>query len=137
MSLANIRRFCLLNASKSMRYSNIIRCSSFKTFENSPIQISVTDDGKTIVCWHPEKKFPYEHSKPLPVMESKFIEEESVLKLKHLEETDDILHKKDYSEEELMQLTYTPRTTWQFFNNNRKRKAHIRTPNPPIDRVGL
>ncbi|CAH1397811.1 unnamed protein product [Nezara viridula] len=28
--------------------------------------IVVTDDGSTIVCWHPEKMYPYEFTKPMP-----------------------------------------------------------------------
>ena len=29
-------------------------------------RIVTTSDGAVIVCWHPEKKFPYEFTRPVP-----------------------------------------------------------------------
>ena len=29
-------------------------------------RIVATSDGAVIVCWHPEKKFPYEFTRPVP-----------------------------------------------------------------------
>jgi large subunit ribosomal protein L42 len=107
-----------------------------KTFEESPIQISVSNDGKTIVCWHPEQSFPYEHTKPLPKLETKYKTEDSVLKIQHREETDKVLHLKDYTVEELMQMTYTTRKNWDY-SQDRFKKSHIKNPNPEIDRLGI
>ncbi|GAV05416.1 hypothetical protein RvY_15555 [Ramazzottius varieornatus] len=39
------------------------------------------DQGRTIVCYHPERPFPYEHSLPVPRQESLFNEGDSVLKV--------------------------------------------------------
>ena len=29
-------------------------------------RIVATSDGAVLVCWHPEKKFPYEFTRPVP-----------------------------------------------------------------------
>jgi large subunit ribosomal protein L42 len=45
-------------------------------------QITVTDDGSTIVCWLPEPRFPYECSRPLPPEQ----ETQTTLKIQSLDE---------------------------------------------------
>jgi len=109
--------------------------SKGETFESAPIRISVTDDGKTIVCWHPEQQFPYEHSKPMPKMISNFVETDSVLKMDLREDTDLTLNKKDLTTEELIRLTYMPRNYWSKWD--KKQKPKIKHPNPPVDRIGI
>ncbi|ELU02547.1 hypothetical protein CAPTEDRAFT_222498 [Capitella teleta] len=52
------------------------RTSACRLFSTSPVSSSSTSDqsqnigfsrdGSTIICWHPEPDYPYEHSKPLP-----------------------------------------------------------------------
>lgn len=37
----------------------------FASFLPQRDMIVLTDDGSTIVCYHPEKDFPYEHSRVL------------------------------------------------------------------------
>jgi large subunit ribosomal protein L42 len=133
-------RFSLLKPSSAGIMSRISsRLSSGSStepnFEEATIQASIADDGKTIVCWHPEVPFPYNHTKPIPKIESSFEREESLLKLVHRMETDTILRNRDYTEEELMQKTYTTRKCWH--KNKAKRQAHLRKPNPPIDRIGI
>lgn len=39
------------------------------------------DQGRTIVCYHPERPFPFEHTLPVPRQESMFNEGDSVLKV--------------------------------------------------------
>ena len=64
------------------------RCStSLRSFSSSPTaparnarppplpkleseRIVTTSDGAVIVCWHPEKKFPYEFTRPVPRAEA-------------------------------------------------------------------
>ena len=54
-------------------------CISLRSFSSSrtalarnarpPLEtdrIVTTSDGAVIVCWHPEKKFPYEFTRPVP-----------------------------------------------------------------------
>ncbi|XP_034938469.1 39S ribosomal protein L42, mitochondrial [Chelonus insularis] len=68
-----------------------------------------------VVCWHPEPKFPYECSKPLPLKQP---EPKSVLKMP-LEKTHKIFSPPTYSSEErglnaeeLAKLTYTTKHRW-------------------------
>ncbi|KAH8302385.1 hypothetical protein KR044_005900 [Drosophila immigrans] len=83
--------------------------------------VAVTKNGKTIVAWHPETPFPYEHTKPLPQIvarqSSQVIKEEalqsamSAFKNKHPE----------VAREELMKLTHTTKHRW--FPRARDKKA--------------
>ncbi|OQV25941.1 hypothetical protein BV898_00083 [Hypsibius exemplaris] len=42
--------------------------------------VRAADEGRTIVCYHPQGDFPYEHSLPVPRAESLLNGEESLLK---------------------------------------------------------
>ena len=33
---------------------------------NSQVDLALTADGRTIVCYHPSVDIPYEHTKPIP-----------------------------------------------------------------------
>ncbi|XP_064488044.1 large ribosomal subunit protein mL42-like [Ornithodoros turicata] len=93
----------------------------------------MTDDGSTIVCWHPEREFPYEHTKPLPVIEPRVREGDSVLKLQVRVDSLKRGYRNERLEiEELCKLTYTTKHRW-YPRNEEKYKD----PNPPIDREGL
>lgn len=82
------------------------------------------------ICWHPEKKFPYECSKPLPKIEAKA---ESILKI-----TPDEVNKVYQREppracptvaDELARITYTTKHIW--FPRSRDKKAKKTIPNRP------
>lgn len=93
--------------------------------------VAVTKNGKTIVAWHPETPFPYEHTKPLPqtveTQSSEVIKETalqtamSAFKNKHPE----------VARQELMKLTHTTKHRW--FPRSRDKKAK----NTPMDRPYL
>lgn len=74
-------------------------------------RIVVTDDGSTIVCWHPEKPFPYECSKLIP---EKRQETNSVLKVQSLSDVYDVFKPKsaEQTREELMKLTSSTKHIW-------------------------
>lgn len=96
-------------------------------------RVVVTDDGSTIVMWHPEEEFPYEHTKPLPNIRSRLDEADSALKLQHRLENIVPHYRNERLEiEALTKLTYTTKHRW-YPNTNKKYK----NPNPPIDREGL
>ncbi|XP_037578759.1 39S ribosomal protein L42, mitochondrial-like [Dermacentor silvarum] len=96
-------------------------------------KIVLTDDGSTIVCWHPEEEFPYEHTQPLPNIRSKLNEESSALKLQYRLENIETHYRNERLEiEALTKMTYTTKHRW-YPNNNKKYKD----PNPPVDREGL
>ncbi|XP_074600764.1 mitochondrial ribosomal protein L42 [Brevipalpus obovatus] len=104
-------------------YSDGLRRAASSTFNSSPVQISFTDDGQTIVCYHPEPSFPYEHSKPLPKVESKFVENESVLRVDLHKRTEDVMFNQDYSMNELIRLTHVSEMQWKWLPNyTRKRQ---------------
>lgn len=98
-------------------------------------RITVSDDGETIVCWHPERldHVKYEHTKPLTAPTP---EPDSILKA-------DVLHavkgmfKADLTEEDLIRLAYTPRQHWKKLALAHETKKHIRKPKPPLDRIGI
>lgn len=94
--------------------------------------IVLTDDGSTIVCWHPEQEFPYEHTKPLPKVDPKLNEEDSALKLQvRLDNISRWYRNERLEIEALTKLTYTTKHRW--YPKNEKYKD----PNPPVDREGL
>lgn len=92
-------------------------------------QITVTDDGSTIVCWHSEAHFPYECSRPLPEER----ETHSNLKIQSLDEVCSVFNKKkqEFVRQELMSLTYTTKHRW--FPRERDKYAK----NTPPDREYL
>lgn len=45
--------------------------------------VVAADMGRTLVLYHPERPFPYEHSLPMPRQESFLNEDDSVLKLQY------------------------------------------------------
>uniref|UniRef100_A0A1B6FA13 Large ribosomal subunit protein mL42 n=1 Tax=Cuerna arida TaxID=1464854 RepID=A0A1B6FA13_9HEMI len=75
-------------------------------------RIVISDDGSTVVCWHPEKPFPYECSKPIPEEVSQ--ETNSVLKVQNMSEVYDVFKPKSEQDvrEELMKITSTSKHRW-------------------------
>lgn len=92
-------------------------------------QVTVTDDGSTIVCWHPEPRFPYECSRPLPPEQ----ETNATLKIQSLDEVRSVFveNKQEFVRQELMSLTYTTKHRW--FPRSRDKYAK----NTPPDREYL
>ncbi|XP_027198458.1 mitochondrial ribosomal protein L42 [Dermatophagoides pteronyssinus] len=94
-------------------------------------RITVTDDGKTIVCWHPEQPFPYEHSLPFVVDQSTQRLNSSALKIEILEKGENIYHKMPINRlemEELRAITFTNKHNWRRrrFDGLQMRPAHPR-----------
>ncbi|XP_014280332.1 large ribosomal subunit protein mL42 [Halyomorpha halys] len=72
--------------------------------------IVVTDDGSTIVCWHPEKMYPYEFTKPMP----EYVSQPRILKTSK-EEAMKLISKKGTDKEiaeECAKLTNTTFHRW-------------------------
>ncbi|XP_014248259.1 39S ribosomal protein L42, mitochondrial [Cimex lectularius] len=93
-----------------------VRNFSSRTIEDP---IVVTDEGSTIVCWHPEKSFPYECTTPMPLSAPKPLQ---VLKMaqpmKVFKPALDQVER-----EELMKITYTTKHRW--FPKKRSRKLKL------------
>ncbi|XP_017841210.1 39S ribosomal protein L42, mitochondrial [Drosophila busckii] len=93
--------------------------------------VAVTKDGKTIVAWHPETPFPYEHTKPLPVFAEK--QSSQVIKEAALDSAMSAFKNKhpEVARQELMKLTHTTKHRW--FPRARDKKAK----KTPMDRPYL
>ncbi|XP_065207009.1 large ribosomal subunit protein mL42 [Planococcus citri] len=96
---------------------------------DSKEEMTVTDDGGVIVCWHPEKPFPYECSKPLPVQDAK--PSKTILKMEDKEEVYRVFRNKNEEmvRQELMKLTFTTKHRW--YPRSRDSKAKKTRPNRP------
>jgi large subunit ribosomal protein L42 len=102
------------------------QASSLRKLEE---QITVTDDGSAIVCWHPEPRFPYECSRPLPPEQ----ETHTTLKIQSLNEVRSVFveKKQEFVRQELLNLTHTTKHRW--FPRSRDKYAK----NTPQDREYL
>ncbi|XP_067012206.1 large ribosomal subunit protein mL42 [Anabrus simplex] len=79
--------------------------------KNSEEYVVMSDDGSTIVCWHPEPTFPYECSRPLPdVAQEQF----SVLNVPYKSGVSSVMKKKsdEAVRQELMKITHTTKHRW-------------------------
>lgn len=93
----------------------------FSSTFNPEHKIVVTNDGSTIVAWHPKRDFPYECTRPLP--EETVVETTSVLKTSLTPELLSIFNKKtpEQARQELMDITHTCKHRW--FPRARNKRA--------------
>lgn len=96
-------------------------CGRFSSTFNPAHKIVVTDDGSTVVAWHPKADFPYEFTRPLP--DETVVETTSVLKTTLTPELLSIFNKKspEQARQELMDITHTCKHRW--FPRARDKKA--------------
>jgi large subunit ribosomal protein L42 len=85
--------------------------------------IVVTDDASTIVCYHPERQFPYECTKPLP---KKKVLDNSVLRVQNKEFIHEVFSKpnSELVQQELMKMTFTTKHRWVPPKKWKRRFAH-------------
>lgn len=117
--------FRILSRSSGVIVRNYVHSSSIcRTAKAGESKIEdpivVTDDGKTIVCWHPEKEFPYECTRPMPEIP---VRETTVLKTTKAEAMKCFQKKRPEIEarEELAKMTQT--TIHRWFPRSRDKKA--------------
>ncbi|BFG05918.1 39S ribosomal protein L42 mitochondrial [Drosophila madeirensis] len=117
--------------------------TSFRLFSKSAVNcntiegkslvdgVAITKNGKTIVAWHAETAFPYEHSKPLPTVAE--VRTSAVIKESALKTAMSAFHRKhpEQSRYELSKLTHTTKHRW--FPRTRDKKAK----KTPMDRPYL
>jgi large subunit ribosomal protein L42 len=108
---------------------NVLRSLRMAASSREGEQITVTDDGTTIVCWHPEPHFPYECSRPLPEQQ----QTHHNLKIQSSDEVCSVFNQKkeEFVRQELTSLTYTTKHRW--FPRQRDKYAK----NTPPDREYL
>ena len=82
-------------------------------------RVVLTSDGAVICCWHPQPKFPYELSRPIP--RSEMTGTPSPLKVQMTDDMKELYHHKPerFHRRDLMRLTWTTKHKW--FGN----KKHI------------
>jgi len=74
--------------------------------------IVVSEDNSTIVCWHPEPEFPYEHSKPLPIKRQELEQGDSVLKVQYIEDYENRHRPTGPTRLELEEMFFVPKYEW-------------------------
>ncbi|XP_017878270.1 39S ribosomal protein L42, mitochondrial [Ceratina calcarata] len=116
----------MLNVTKRIFNASCKRYSS--SSKKLPSELVIPINREMIICWHPEKKFPYECSLPIP--EEKEIPSNSVLCIGEKEIADVFKHKRpEVVVEELTKLTYTTKHRWYPKNYRRRyRKPEIERP---------
>ncbi|XP_055973237.1 large ribosomal subunit protein mL42 [Sorex fumeus] len=106
--------------------------SSLPDDYNCKVELALTSDGRTIVCYHPSVDIPYEHTKPIPRPDPVQNNEEThdqVLKTK-------LQEKSEYIEqgpmiEQLSKMFFTTKHRWYPHGQYRRRRKKL---DPPKDR---
>ncbi|ETE62989.1 39S ribosomal protein L42, mitochondrial, partial [Ophiophagus hannah] len=99
-----------------------------EVFANCKVELAMTSDGKTIVCYHPSVDIPYEHTKPIPQLDPVTYKEEThdqVLKSK-LEEKE--VYKNEPTIETLSKMFYTTKHRWYPVGQYHTRRKKTSTP---------
>ncbi|XP_059361719.1 large ribosomal subunit protein mL42-like isoform X1 [Carassius carassius] len=125
----NIRQ---LRAGTFLSCHNKSTVRGLSTNDNSNVEIAVTSDGNTIVCYHPTVDIPYELTQPIvrPDAVSDHAEtHEQVLKARLGKEV--LNNKQAPTIEELSKMFYTTKHRWYPVGQYHSRR---RNPNPPKDR---
>lgn len=84
-------------------------------------KIVISDNGSTLVCWHPRPTIPYELTKPIVI--EKVPESNSILKSTWGPQLKQLFKSKhpDIARQELMALTHTTKHRW--YPRSRDRRA--------------
>ena len=92
-------------------------------------RVVVTSDGAVICCWHPQPKFPYECTKPIPRADVSTTT--SPLKIQVTEDMKELFHHKPerLQRRDLMRLTWTTKHRW-FPNRYQQKKEMNERKNP-------
>ncbi|NWV64962.1 RM42 protein, partial [Malurus elegans] len=99
---------------------------------NCKVELAVTSDLKTIVCYHPSLEIPYEHTKPIPRPDPVNNKEENldqVLKSRLNEK--ELKNNRGPRIEELSKMFFTTKHCWYPVGQYHRRRKN---PNPPKDR---
>ncbi|XP_023664731.1 large ribosomal subunit protein mL42 [Paramormyrops kingsleyae] len=99
---------------------------------NCKVEIGLTPDGKTIVCYHPAVEFPYELSQPIPrpdPLSNPAETHDQVLKAHLSMEVPQ--NKAGPTIEELSKMFFTTKHRWYPYGQYHRRRKKL---NPPKDR---
>ncbi|XP_003475936.2 large ribosomal subunit protein mL42 [Cavia porcellus] len=105
--------------------------SSLPDDYNCKVELALTSDGRTIVCYHPSVDIPYEHTRPIPQPDP----------VQNIEETHDQVLKTRLEEnecleqgpmiEQLSKMFFTTKHRWYPRGQYHRRRMKL---NPPKDR---
>ncbi|XP_060101169.1 large ribosomal subunit protein mL42 [Heteronotia binoei] len=121
---------------QSLAFDLVMYCSCNKsTYSalpddyNCKVELGVTSDGKTIVCYHPSVDIPYEHTRPIPRLDPVDFKEEThdqVLKSKF--KVEDLKNNQGPTIEELSKMFYTTKHRWYPVGQYHNRRKKTNTP---------
>ncbi|XP_053442605.1 39S ribosomal protein L42, mitochondrial isoform X2 [Nycticebus coucang] len=110
--------------------------SSLPDDYNCKVELALTSDGRTIVCYHPSVDIPYEHTKPIPLPDPVCNNEEThdqVLKTRLAEKSERL--EQGPMIEQLSKMFFTTKHRWyprgHFIIRYHTRRKKL---NPPKDR---
>ncbi|XP_043943584.1 39S ribosomal protein L42, mitochondrial [Protopterus annectens] len=140
MTFYRVYRFCSVVSRFPERFlpclgEDVCHKSTYSALPNDyncKVELALTSDGRTIVCYHPSLDFPYEHTKPIPrpdPLENKEETHDQVLKARLKLET--LKGKQGPTIEELSKMFFTTKHRWYPVGQYHTRR---RNPNPPKDR---
>uniref|UniRef100_A0A8C0IJX1 Large ribosomal subunit protein mL42 n=1 Tax=Chelonoidis abingdonii TaxID=106734 RepID=A0A8C0IJX1_CHEAB len=89
---------------------------------NCKVELALTSDGRTIVCYHPSVEIPYEHTQPIPrpdPVDNKEETHDQVLKSRL--EVKELKNSKGPTFEELSKMFYTTKHRWYPVGQRRKK----------------
>ncbi|XP_008313971.1 large ribosomal subunit protein mL42 [Cynoglossus semilaevis] len=106
-----------------------VRQKSTDSAPNSNVDIGVTSDAKTIVCYHPAADIPYEFTQPIerPDPVSNTIETHDQVLKAHLSK-EMVPDQKGPSREELSKMFYTTKHRWYPVGQYHMRRMNKKTP---------
>lgn len=92
-------------------------------------KVVTTSDGSVIVCWHPEPKFPYEMTRPVPRTQPQ-AQAENHLKVQHVEDMKSLYRFKHprLQRRDLMKLTWTPKHAWDPYTTHIRSRKEEKIP---------
>ncbi|XP_042326626.1 39S ribosomal protein L42, mitochondrial [Sceloporus undulatus] len=96
---------------------------------NCKVELALTSDGKTIVCYHPSVDIPYEHTRPVPRRDPLDYKDEThdqVLKSRLEEEK--LKNQKGPTIEQLSKMFYTTKHRWYPVGQYHTRRKKTNTP---------
>ncbi|CAL7949017.1 unnamed protein product [Xylocopa violacea] len=101
----------MMNTALNVARTLNVSCKRYLSSVKLPSELVIPMSKDMIICWHPERKFPYEHSLPIP--EEKEISSNSVLCIGEKEIAETFKYKRqDVVIEELSKMTYTTKHRW-------------------------
>ncbi|XP_051062282.1 39S ribosomal protein L42, mitochondrial [Phodopus roborovskii] len=115
--------------------SSVCRKSTYSSLPddyNCKVELALTSDGRTIVCYHPSVDIPYEHTKPIPqpdILHNNEETHEQVLKTKLGIKSDQL--EQGPMIEQLSRVFFTTKHRWYPHGQYHRRRKKL---NPPKDR---